>query len=105
MHAESEERPIALQDRAIDNLRFIRDTMERASSFTAVSGVAGVLMGVSALVAAWFASHAGSVRSWLAIWSGDALLAIGSACVVIGRGAPAAGMPVLSGPGLKFGAA
>ena len=44
--------PIRLPARADDNLRFIRDTMERASTFTAVPGAGGVAMGVTALLAA-----------------------------------------------------
>ena len=37
---------------ALENLRFIRDAMARASEFTAVPGWGGVLMGVTALVTA-----------------------------------------------------
>ncbi len=43
--------PIPIDRRAADNLRYIRDTMERAASFTAVPGWGGVLIGVSALLA------------------------------------------------------
>src|SRR3974390_2572583 len=45
-------RPVELHSRAMDNLRYIRQTMERAGSFTAVPGKGGVLMGGSALAGA-----------------------------------------------------
>lgn len=102
---EPGDEPVALHDRAMDNLRFIRETMERASSFTAVPGLGGVLMGVSALVAAWFALHAVTRERWLLIWSLDAVIAIAIASFAMMRKSRAAGMALLSGPGLKFAGA
>ena len=49
--------PVAIDDHARDNLRFIRETMERAGSFTAVPGWGGVAMGITALGAAAIASR------------------------------------------------
>lgn len=73
----------ALHHRAIDNLHFIRSTMERATSFTGIPGWGSVAMGVTALAAAWLASRAGSGREWLITWMLEAVVAlvIGSAAL------------------------
>ncbi|MEP7353962.1 MAG: hypothetical protein ABI824_12085 [Acidobacteriota bacterium] len=94
--------PLEMHQHAIDNLRFIRQTMERAESFTAVPGWGGVLMGVTALAAAGFASHAQTRGLWLAIWLSEAVLAIGIGVLAMWRKSSAAGLPVLSAPARKF---
>jgi hypothetical protein len=68
--------PVGLHTQAMDNLRFIRNAMESAGSFTAVPGVGGMLMGATALFAAFAAHLSKSPRAWLAIWIGEALLAL-----------------------------
>src|SRR3954464_6547025 len=62
------DRPVHIGDRAIDNLKFIRETMERSTSFTAVPGYGGMLMGVTAAAAAYIASIQPDTRSWFVTW-------------------------------------
>ena len=50
--------PVELHAHAMENLRYIRRTLEQAGSFTAVPGIGGMLMGSTALAAAWMASGA-----------------------------------------------
>ncbi len=92
----------SIDTRAIDNLRFIRETMERSGSFTAVPGWGGVGMGVTALLAAIVASRQADPDAWLATWLVEALLALLLGAWAIGQKIRAAKMPVLSGPGQKF---
>jgi UDP-N-acetylmuramyl pentapeptide phosphotransferase/UDP-N-acetylglucosamine-1-phosphate transferase len=49
--------PVNISDRALDNLKFIRETMERSTHFTAVPGYGGMLMGATAVVAAYIAQQ------------------------------------------------
>jgi hypothetical protein len=92
---------LALHDRAMENLRFIRETMERAGSFTAVSGGGQIAVGITALLAAVLASVQPTPDRWLAVWSVEALLALAIGGWTVARKAAAAGMPLLSGPGRK----
>lgn len=92
---------VPIHDRAIEDLRFIRRTMERSGSFTAVPGVGGVLMGLVALTAGAWAWGAAPVP-WVLVWMGAALVAFLVALVAMARKARTVGEPLLSGPGRKF---
>jgi hypothetical protein len=94
--------PVAIDDHARDNLRFIRETMERASSFTAVPGWGGVGMGITALGAAAIASRQTSEIAWLSTWLAEAVVAIGIAVWTTYSKARRAGTPVFNGPGRRF---
>jgi hypothetical protein len=93
--------PISLHSHAMDNLRLIRETMERAGSFTAVPGWGGVAIGVSALAAA-IASRQLTLERWLATWLLEAALAMVLAVLAIKRKANAAKGPLLSAPARRF---
>jgi hypothetical protein len=70
--------PIAIDRHAADNLRFIRDTMERAAAFTAVPGWGGVIIGFTALGSGAVA-FGRPLREQFWIWFTEALLALGIA--------------------------
>ncbi|MDX1492730.1 MAG: hypothetical protein R3253_01555 [Longimicrobiales bacterium] len=97
-----ERRPLALHDRAMDNLRYIRETMERSGSFTHVSGIGGVVMGLVALVAAFIARSMAGDLEWLAVWIVAAGICLAVAAGSMARKSRAEGVSLLSGPGRKF---
>ena len=88
--------------RADAHLRFIRETMARTGTFTAVPGWGGVAMGVSALVAAAVASQQSTVSSWLAVWAAEALVGFVIGAWALAFKARRSDSPVLSGTGRKF---
>ena len=95
------EEPPALHDRAMDNLQYIRETMERASAFTGIPGWGQVAIGVTALASSFIAAQQKSFANWLAIWCAEAVVALLIAGWSMDRKARAAKMPLLSGPGRK----
>jgi hypothetical protein len=92
----------ALPSKAADNIRFIRDTMERASTFTAVPGAGGVAMGATALAAAAIASRTRSPEAWLGVWLAEACVAIAIGVWAMARKARRTGADLFSGPARRF---
>lgn len=95
--------PQPLAERALDNLRYIRATMERAGSFTAVPGRGQVAVGVTALAAAVVAARQPSTLAWLVTWLIEALVALAIGAWAMVRKARAANDSLLHGPGRRFG--
>jgi len=85
----------------MEDLRFIRRTMENGNAFTAVPGWGGVGMGVTALAAAAIAAGQSSPEGWLGVWAAEAAVAAGIGAWTISRKARRFELPVLSGTGRK----
>ena len=94
--------PLAMHSHAIDNLRYIRETMERAGSFTAVPGWGGVTMGITAVAAAVVAGWQISPDRWLATWLMEGAVAIAIGVIAMQQKARAAGLQMWSAPARKF---
>jgi hypothetical protein len=91
-----------MQARAMDNLRFIRETMAAAATFTAVSGWGMMLIGVTAFIATGIAMMAGSTLRWVFIWMCEAVLSVGISVYTITLKARANGLPLWSEPARKI---
>ncbi|MFN0086528.1 MAG: hypothetical protein ACKVX9_14160 [Blastocatellia bacterium] len=96
------EEPPTLHGRAMDNLAFIRETMERASSFTAVPGWGGVMIGVTALIAGGVASQIRDEHEWMYPWACELPLALLIGGWSMKRKAGVSSLKLLSAPGRKF---
>lgn len=74
-----------MHERAAESIEFIRETMVRSASFTAVPGQGGVAMGAIGVLTAVVASQATTPERWLAIWLSAAVIAspIGLAATIV----------------------
>ncbi len=95
--------PRPIRDRALDNLQFIRSTMERAGSFTAVPGWGMVAVGATAVLATWVSLRQRTDAAWLAVWLAEAAVGVVIGVAAMVRKARAASDALLSGPGRRFG--
>ncbi len=87
---------------AASSLRFIRETMARTSTFTAVPGWGGVAMGATAVLAAVLAARQPTVSDWLTVWTAEALVGLVLGAWTTAAKARRGGAPLLSGQGRKF---
>ncbi len=87
---------------AEENLQFIRRTMERSSTFTAVPGMGGAGMGAIGLAAAILAANQSSVERWLAVWLLAAPVALSVGVTAMWRKAARLGAPLAGAVGRRF---
>lgn len=98
--AQGEPEPLA--GRAADNLRYIRQTMERGATFTSIPGLGGALMGAVALVASGVAATQSSPDRWLATWLVAAAVAAMIGFVAMVGKARRAGAPLTGANARRF---
>ena len=91
-----------LREHAIEDLRFIRETMERSASFTAVPGWGGAAMGITALAAAIVAAQQTTPGAWLVTWLIEAAVASTIGAWTLSLKARAGRVPLFSGSGRRF---
>lgn len=94
--------PINISDKALDNLRYIRETMERSTHFTAVPGYGGILMGITAIAAAYIASIQVDFRAWQMTWLVEAGLAFVIGLFAMWQKSKIAKTPLMTAPAKKF---
>jgi hypothetical protein len=95
--------PESVGSHAAENLRFIRHAMERSSTFTAIPGIGGVVMGVIALAAAAMAARQPTGDRWLLTWLCAAALAAVVGLIMMARKARVARVPLTGSNARRFG--
>lgn len=96
------DRNINIGDRAMDNLQFIRETMERSTHFTAVPGYGGMLMGMTTIAAAYIAAQQNYQIGWLRVWLTEAVLAFAIGLLAMWQKSRIVDTSLFSTPARKF---
>jgi hypothetical protein len=87
---------------AVENLQYIRRTIEAAHTFTTVPGKGCIAMGVTALAAVAAESYAPLSQHWLAIWVGAAVVACAVALYFMEQKAHAQGLSLRRAVARRF---
>jgi hypothetical protein len=93
--------PVRIDSHVLANLRIIRETLERAGSFTSIPGWGGFIIGWTAVATAIVASRL-TERRWLEAWLAEAVVAVIIATAAMIRKASRAGVPLTSAAGRRF---
>jgi hypothetical protein len=94
--------PTPIDSGAVENLRYIRSTIEAAHTFTTVPGKGCIAMGITALVAVGLESIPALRPYWLSIWVGAAILACSSALWFMEQKARAQGLSLRRAVARRF---
>jgi hypothetical protein len=93
---------VTAADNVMENLQFIRRTMEVSGAFTAVPGWGLVAVGVTALGAGWIAYRQIYMLYWIEVWLGEALIAAAITMRSMYQKAMRTGVPLFAAPGRRF---
>ncbi len=99
---EDADRPVDIRSRAIENLTYIRSTIESATAFTAVPGTGGIAMGLLAVLGGLVAARQTAVVGWVGVWIATAALAALVGFIAMRRKAACRGERVFGRVGRRF---
>ncbi len=94
--------PRDVHSQAVANLRFIREALESAGAFTAVSGWGQAVIGATALAAAAIASRQPNRTRWLLTWLVEAAVAVAIAGFAMAEKARRKRLPLFTGASRRF---
>jgi len=94
--------PTPIGASALENLRYIRDTIAAAGTSTTVPGKGCIAMGITALAASGLESVPGLAASWLPIWVRAAIMACAVALYFMEEKAKAQGLSLRRAVARRF---
>ena len=94
--------PTPIDSGAVENLQYIRRTIEAAHTFTTVPGKGCIAMGITALAAVAAESYPPLTEHWLAIWVGAAVVACALALYFMEQKAHAQGLSLRRAVARRF---
>lgn len=92
----------SVSDHAAESLAYIRHAMERGSTFSAVPGFGGALMGGIGLTAAGVGAVQPTAERWLAVWLFAAVVAFAVGVLTMRRKATRMGAALAGAPARRF---